>query len=93
MVFHYTDEAHANYFDELLTKKGIWFERDKDEDGEVIRYLFAVKKADRKGAISCNFLVKGKFRQKFIPNKWMRFSLLLLVLILMCMVIIGIVKT
>jgi hypothetical protein len=62
LVFHFVDELHAVRFKDLITARGLWFEYDEDDSGEIKRYLFAIKKMDRKAALNCNYLVKGEFR-------------------------------
>lgn len=93
LVFHFTDEAHANKFKLLLEEQQLWFEYDVDTEGKHLRYLFAIKKADRKKALTCNYLVKGEFRNKIVPNNWLRWSLLLVTFLFLLAAIVGYFKT
>lgn len=92
LVFHFVDELHAVRFKDLITARGLWFEYDEDDSGEIKRYLFAIKKMDRKAALNCNYLVKGEFRSRFIPNNWFRWTLLLITSVVLILAFIDFIK-
>ncbi len=92
LVFHFVDDEHANYFKQLLNEKNIWFEYALDDETDVVRHLFANKKTNRKEALRCNYLVKGKYRNKLIPNKLLRWTLLLTVAAIFVLLVLGIIN-
>lgn len=83
-VFHFRKKEMADFFQQLLEKENIPFERDDGDPGEEV-ILFGIKKEFYERTVKLNFLAWGKHRKPLIRNKaagWM--------LILICFTIIGI---
>jgi hypothetical protein len=92
-VFFFYKEEQANYFEELLKEKNIFFERDEDlKLGESI-YLFAIKKKDLTVVYRLNNIVIGKFRGKFISNKYGRIALIIFGFAVIAVAIMGYFKS
>ena len=92
-VFHSFDENYAHDFKKLLEENNIWFETDTDKkDGKTI-YLFGVRNSDLKKVVKLNYLVIGKYRKPFIPNKFFRWFVVLLGIFLVFVAIIGYLKS
>lgn len=88
-VFHYFQIEQATTFEEHLTIEKISFEKHIDEDGPRVIYLYAVSNIHRKKAVRLNFLTIGKYREKFIPFRWMRWAVYLLALGMIILALIG----
>lgn len=78
-VFNYRDKQQADYFEQLLKEKNISYERDILE-GDNVKYVFGIKKQDMSVARKLNYLAVGKYREKFIPNKYFRWVVITLFL-------------
>ena len=52
-------------------------------------FLFGVKKNDFKKAMNANYLVSAKFRKKIIPNLYLRWGVIILVISIIILAIIG----
>lgn len=89
LVYHYTDERQADYFQELLEKEGIQFERFREtEDGRDLVY-FALRKQLEKKVRKLNFLAIGRYREPFIPNTGFRWMVLIISFGILGLAIVG----
>jgi hypothetical protein len=88
-VFFFYKQEQADYFASLLKEKNLFFERDEDiKLGEPI-YLFAIKKKDLATVYTLNNIAIGKFRGKFITNKFGRIALIIFGFAIIALAIIG----
>lgn len=91
-VFKFHEMQRANYFEELLKKDNVWYESSIGEEASI--HLFGVKKGDFKKAMNANYLVSAKFRNKIIPNIYLRWGIIILAITFIALAIIGaIIKT
>ncbi len=104
-VFNFNTKAEADYFEQLLKEKNIWYEKDEEEvedkgvinlvpsEGKTINmYLFAIKQRDFDKVQKINYLVSAKFRQPTIKNKYLRIGLLIFFFLVLILGIIGYLK-
>lgn len=93
-VFNFYLEKEAVLFEELLTKKGLWFEKDVTllEKKEESIYLFGVRQEDFLKAQDANFLVSAEYRKPLIPNKIARWGLVIFFFAILTLAIVGYVK-
>jgi len=87
-VFLFKETTHANYFENLLIKEEIEFEKQIDNDGDNTIY-YGVKKGDFKATQKINYLTIGNFRKPFIPDKFFRFFLIIISFIVLGLAVIG----
>ena len=87
VIFKFKKKERAEYFKKLLKEEGIWHETSFDE--ETLTHLFGVKKNDFKKAMNANYLVSAKFRKKIIPNLYLRWGVIILVISIIILAIIG----
>ncbi len=105
-VFNFNTKVEADYFEQLLNEKKIWFEKDEEkvEDKAVINlipsegktinmYLFAIKQRDFEKVQRINYLVSAKFRQPTIKNKYLRVGLLIFLFFVLIIGVIGYLKS
>lgn len=105
-VFNFNTKAEADYFEQLLKEKNIWYEKDEEEvedkgvinlipsEGKTINmYLFAIKQRDFDKVQKINYLVSAKFRQPTIKNKYLRIGLLIFFFLVLILGIIGYLKS
>lgn len=85
-VFKFRDEQRAIYFEELLKQDDIWFESSIEDSG---LHLYGIKKGDFKKAMNANYLVSAKFRNKIIPNIYMRWGIIFISVLVIIFAIIG----
>lgn len=88
-IFHFFTKERADYFNQLLNEKGIWFEFDLDETPNKTTYFFGVKNADLKTVHQLNYLVIAKYRKPTISYSPLRIFLFLFLLIIIFLVVMG----
>ena len=90
VIFNFNSIEEANYFEALITKEGIKFEKDDElmADNTLLSYtqspshrektttyLFGIRQRDFKKAQHANFLVSAKFRDFLLKKKILRWIL------------------
>ena len=75
-VFFFYKKEQADYFKLLLEKENLFFELEKDKIKRGDIYLFGIKKTDNKKVTKLNYITLGKFRTRFISQKWAQFLIL-----------------
>ncbi len=91
MVFVFRQKLYADYFEELLKKENITFERHFEEQDREI--LFGVHKRFQRKALNANFLTHAKFRKPFISNRLVKYSLLIITFGMIALAIVGYIRT
>ena len=84
-IFRFVKEPQAKHFEELLKKNELPFEMHREEEFE----LFAVNRSDFDKARKLNYLVMAAHREPMIANAYLRYGLVLLVLVAVTIAIIG----
>ena len=79
MVFQYHEPEHADYFEQLLQDRSVPFERFLDTESPTHRILFGIKKTFSSDAMYCNNMCHARYRKHFIPIKWLRYAMLIIV--------------
>ncbi|MFT5822788.1 MAG: hypothetical protein ACI8ZM_004045 [Crocinitomix sp.] len=92
-VFNFNTKHEADLFEEKLSKKNIWFERDEEEHEESMLYLFAVLEREFGKAQDANFMVSAETRRNIIPSTFFRYFLILFVMAAVALAIVGYVKS
>ncbi|MEQ8910637.1 MAG: hypothetical protein RIC95_15680 [Vicingaceae bacterium] len=87
-VFFFRDPIHANHFELLLNEEKVEFEKQIDEEGDQTIY-FGVKSSDFKRVQKLNYLTLGKFRKPFIPDRFFRFLLIAVSLLVLGLAFAG----
>lgn len=88
-VFFFYIEKQANYFESLLNEKKIWFERDKENRGDKVMFLFAIKMTNIREVNKLNYLAIGKYRTPIFNNKYIRYIVVSLGIIILILGIVG----
>jgi len=106
-VFNFNTKEEAVFFEELLTKENIEFEKDEQEldslstlhftvrhevEKKGTMYLYAVGQRDLKKVHKMNYKVNAKFRDNMIKNPLLRYGLVLFFLALLSFAIFGYIK-
>lgn len=91
-VFNFNSPVEAKYFEQELTKSTVPFEKDEETHKGEVLYLYAVDKKFLTKAERANYMVSANTRKKIIPNRILRYSLLLFFFAVMALAIIGYVK-
>jgi hypothetical protein len=92
-VFNFNTKREADLFEEKLSKKNIWFERDEEEHEDAMLYLFAVLDREFGKAQDANFMVSAETRRNIIPSAFFRYFLILFVAAAVALAIVGYVKS
>lgn len=92
MVFTFRNLEMANYFENELIERGIFYESSKDEIRNGFLFYFGVKKADKAEVYKLNLITHGKFRKPFFGNKYLRIVLITILVGLVTLAIIGFIK-
>lgn len=90
-VFFFYSEEQIEYFQALLSADNIWFEAESEVD-ESGKYYVAIKKSDEKKVLYLNNLVIGKFRNKFIANPLLRYTVIVGSIVILALAFIGYLK-
>ena len=93
VIFFFKTVEESAFFKDLLTKNKIWFEENYDEDEPTFHYYFAVNKTNSSEVIKLNHLTIGSYRTPFIANNYLRYGLVIMMLIVMSLAIIGFLKS
>lgn len=91
-VYFFSRQPAADYFEQLLIKNNIHYERDLEDEGGG-RHLFGIKKNDQYLVEKLNYEALGRHREKFIPNKFIRLFILFFTSLLLILAIIGALKS
>ena len=89
LVYHFYREAQADYFEGLLKDHDIWYERANEEEEEKAIYFFGIRKDDKGKVERLNNLAIGKFRDRFIPYRWLRWITVLVSIVILGLAIAG----
>lgn len=92
-IFFFKTKLESDYFEKLLRSHSIWFEYNFDNEEPTYKYFFAVNKLNTKEVIKLNHLAIGEYRKPFISNTFLRYGLVILMLIIMTIAITGYIKS
>jgi hypothetical protein len=92
MVFTFRNYEMANYFENELKERGIFYESSEDDTRNGFIFYFGVKKADKDEVYKLNLITHGKFRKPFFGNKYLRIVLTAILVGLVTLAIIGFIK-
>jgi len=88
-VFFFYIEEQADYFESLLKEKGIWFERDQEDNKGKMMYLFGIKMTNVREVNQLNYLAIGKYRKPIFQNKAVRYGIVIFGVVMLIMGVIG----
>lgn len=91
-VFFYDSKEQAEYFESLLKANNIWFESD-GEGGDDGKFFVAIKKLDENKVLRLNNLAIGKYRNKFIPNTFLRWFVIIISVVVLALALVGYLRT
>jgi hypothetical protein len=92
LLLFFDHEKQAAFFEELLLLNGIFFEKDLKESGKFFIY-YAINKCDFDLVKPLNEQSNSKFRKPFIPDKSLRYTVLILFFTLLILALTGLVVT
>ena len=92
-IFFFKTKEESDFFENLLKLNNIWFEPNIDLDEPTYRYFFAVNKTTNKEVIKLNHLTIGEYRSPLIANAYLRYGLVLAMMVIMTLAIIGYLKS
>ena len=87
-VYRFFKKERADYFEKQIKKDNVPFESSVEENENTL-YLFGIKKGDAKKAMNANYLVSAKYRNKIIPNVYIRWGIILFAITMITFAIIG----
>lgn len=90
-VFVFKEDIYADYFEDLLKREAIEYERHLDDAENEI--LFGIHKKYQKQAMHSNFLTHAKFRRPFIGNRLVKYSLLIITFGIIIFAFVGYLRT
>lgn len=88
-VYTFYEQQKADFFETLLVKKRINFQKDADKTEALEKYLFAIHNNDRDEVQELNIEAHKKFKQPFIPDKIVRVVILSLFFVMLIFACIG----
>lgn len=88
-VYHFTSLDEADFFENQLKEKNLFYERAEDSINQKTIHLFGVKSDDLSAVDSANYLTKGTFRKPMVADKTARYFLVFFGLGVIVFAIIG----
>jgi len=88
-VYHFGTLAEADFFENQLKEKNLFYERAEDEINGKSIYLFGVKAEDMDAIDTANFLTKGTYRNPMVTDKFLRYALVIFGLSIIAFAVIG----
>lgn len=88
IVFRFPDKGQANEFTQALSVEGLHFEEDTSGGPP---FLVGVKQRHRERAVRLNYLVLGRHRQPFIADGLLRWSILIIVGLVVAFAMVGVI--
>lgn len=82
VVFMFHDERMSEYFRNKLDENKIQYEKDRDDENDPPRDLYAVRRTRFDQVVQYNYESHGKFRKPLLGNAFWRWFVMLFVLIL-----------
>jgi hypothetical protein len=92
-IFFFKTKEESDFFENLLKLNNIWFEPNIDLDEPTYQYYFAVNKTTNKEVIKLNHLTIGEYRSPLIENSYLRYGLVIGMMLIMTLAIIGYLKS
>jgi hypothetical protein len=89
IVFFYTNQETALYFESLLILNNIIYDKDTDSN----RMYYAISRKQFKLCQELNNQALNKFRKPFIPQKSLRYFVLVLFFLFILVAVIGYLKS
>lgn len=89
LVYYFKQREHAEYFEEMMKEKGLFYERFDEFRNKEHIYWFGVREQDHDAVEIINYTVKGKFRQPLIKDKGARYVVLGVGVLAILLAIIG----
>ena len=87
VVFRFYEKNRSVFFAELLKKEGVFYEFSFEEENKL--FLFGIRKGDFKAASRANYLVSANFRNKIIPNLYLRWGVIVFSMLMLGLALIG----
>lgn len=92
IVFGFDNKNDAAIFESELHKNKTWFEKDSEETKDGIIYLFAINESNLNEGTRANGIVMRANKKPLIKNQIARYSILIIMTVLIVIAIIGYVK-
>ncbi len=92
MVFHFDHKEQSLYFEELLNKNNLYFEKHLENEKNFFIY-YGVRRCDFTIVNQLNNESNGKFKKPFISDKYLRYTVLSLFFIMMGLALAGFIVT
>ncbi len=92
-IFFFKTRNESDYFENELTRNKIKFEYHFDDDEPTYKYYYAVNKVNEKAVIKLNHLAVGAYRKPFIQINFLRYTLIIAMIIILGIGIIGYFKS
>ncbi|MGD1844529.1 MAG: hypothetical protein ACFB10_03965 [Salibacteraceae bacterium] len=89
LVYHFAEVKQADYFEQLLVGKKIYYKRFHEQENDQDIHYFAVLRREEMEARKLNYLAIGRYREKFIPNAGFRWLVLIVSLGILGLAIAG----
>jgi hypothetical protein len=88
-VFFFYNMEQAHYFETQLLKENIAYESFLEKESKREMMLFAVHRRDFRRAVIQNDLSFAAFKKPFIPNSFLRYSVLIITIALILFALAG----
>ncbi|MBK8926628.1 MAG: hypothetical protein IPM74_12160 [Crocinitomicaceae bacterium] len=92
MVFGFNTVKEVGIFEAELLKTKTWYEKDTEETDTGLMYLFAVAESSMDEANRANAMVTRAMKVPMVKNNFLRYSVIIFVLLLAVFALIGYVK-
>ena len=89
VVYRFKDVNRANFFEQELTRNGLWYERSNPETDEKQYYLIAIHKKNFNQTQRINFKTEAKFKKPLINHKFIRYFFVIFMVGLVTLAAVG----
>ena len=92
IVFYFDHKEQSLFFEELLTKNNLFFEKHLESEKNFLVY-YAIRRSDFQKVNELNDQSKEKFRKPFISDNYLRYTVLSLFFLMLVLAITGAIVT
>lgn len=92
-VFFFKTKDESDFFEKELQHHDIWFEYNFDVEEPTYQHYYAVNKVNEKAVIQLNHLTIGAYRKPFIQINFLRYALIIGMILILSLAIMGYIKS
>ena len=88
-VFFFRKKEEADYFESLILKKNIKYEKGSEDSDKGKLYLYGIRKTDLRLVIKLNYIAIGEYRTPIFPNTTVKYVLIGFLIVIAILIFIS----